>query len=204
MDTTEKHFEDLHEIRSLMERSGRFISLSGLSGICAGVFALAGAFITWRHFGFGTLRSTLVFRTANENIWFLVEVAGSVLILSFISGFFFTTRNAKKKGEKIWDATSRFLLINLAIPLAVGGIFRLILLGHSPELIASAMLIFYGLSLLNAGKYTLKDIRYLGISEIILGLICGFNTGYGLLFWAIGFGALHVVYGTVMYFKYER
>jgi hypothetical protein len=132
MDTTEKHFEDLHEIRSLMERSGRFISLSGLSGICAGVFALAGAFVTWRHFGFDTLRSELIFRTADENIWFLAEVAASVLVLSFIAGFFFTTRNAKKKGEKIWDATSRYLLINLAIPLAAGGIFCLILLRHSP------------------------------------------------------------------------
>ena len=204
MENQEQHFEDLHEIRSLMERSARFISLSGLSGICAGIFALIGAFATYQHFHLSGTRSTEVFRTAPENLWFLGKVAGAVLIASIAAGIFFTTRNARKKGQKIWDKTSQYLLINLLIPFATGGLFCLILLYHAPELIAGAMLIFYGLSLLNASKFTLPDIRFLGISEIILGLICGFNPGYGLLFWAIGFGLLHIIYGTVMFYKYER
>lgn len=204
MESNEKHFEDLHEIRSLMERSARFISLSGLSGICAGIFALTGAFVTWKHFNLVGINTVQEFTLTEENLFFIIEIAGLVLLSSLVAGVFFTIRNAKKKGQQIWDTTSQYLLINLAIPLAVGGIFCFILLNHAPELIAPAMLIFYGMALLNASKFTLKDIRYLGICEIILGIICGFNPGYGLLFWSIGFGVLHIVYGTVMYFKYER
>jgi len=204
MENHEQHLEDLHEIRSLMERSARFISLSGLSGVCAGCFALIGAFIAYQRFDISGLRSAGNYHNAQENLLFLALVAAGVLLCSLAGGIFFTTRNANKKGQKIFDRTTWFLLANLAIPLAAGGFFCIILLYHSPELIASAMLVFYGMALLNASKYTLTDIRYLGISEIILGLIGGVFTGYGLLLWAIGFGVLHIVYGAVMYYKYER
>lgn len=204
MINSEKHLQDLREIRALMERSARFISLSGLSGISAGIFALAGAAVTWNRFHAGGLRPGVMYRTASENILFLAVVALIVLVLSVAAGIFFTTRNAKRKGQKIWDKTSRNMLINLALPLLSGGIFCWILLYHAPQLIFAAMLIFYGLALLNASKFTLPDIRYLGISEIVLGLLCGFMVGYGLLFWSIGFGVLHIVYGSVMYFRYER
>ena len=204
MNNHEKHLEDLHEIRAIMERSARFISLSGLSGISAGIFALIGALIAYQRFDISGLRSAGNYYTESENLWFAVFIAMGVLICSVAAGIFFTTRNAKKKGQKIFDRTTWHLLINLAVPLIAGGLFCIILLNHSPELISSAMLMFYGMALLNASKYTLPDIRYLGICEIVLGLIGGLFPGYGLLLWAIGFGVLHIVYGTVMYFKYER
>lgn len=204
MENHEKHLEDIHEIRSLMERSARFISLSGLSGVCAGCFALIGVFFASQRFDISGLRSAGNYHNAQQNLLFLALVASGVLFCSLAAGVFFTTRNAKKKGQKIFDKTTWYLLVNLAIPLVAGGFFCLILLYHSPELISSAMLVFYGMALLNASKFTLPDIRYLGISEIILGLIGGVFTGYGLVLWAIGFGVLHIVYGAVMYFKYER
>ena len=114
-------------------------------------------------------------------------------------------RKAKRKGLPVWDSTAKRLLLNLLIPLATGGLFCLVLLYHRQVgMIAPATLIFYGLALLNASKYTLNDIRYLGILEIIIGLIASVYIGYGLLFWAVGFGVLHIVYGIVMYSKYEK
>ena len=71
-------------------------------------------------------------------------------------------------------------------------------------LVAPTTLLFYGLALYNAGKYTLDEIRYLGVSEIILGLLGCIFIGYGLMFWALGFGVLHIVYGFMMWWKYER
>ena len=122
-----------------------------------------------------------------------------------ISGIYFTTRKAKRKGQKIWDKTSQRLLLNLAIPLVVGGIYCLQLIrSGNLGLVAPTTLIFYGLALINASKYTLSDIRYLGFSEILLGLIGLIFIGNGLELWALGFGVLHIVYGIVMYVKYER
>ncbi len=216
MEEKNQHLETLTEIRSLMEKSSRFISLSGLSGICAGIFALIGAYAASVYLAIdpvlgdysaydGTSYSSPNVRSVSDFYTFFFTDAFLVLFFALAFGSYFTIRKAKKNNQSIWGATSKRLLANLMIPLATGGIFCLILLNHGLiDLIAPCTLIFYGLSLLNASKYTLNDIRYLGISEIVLGLIASYYTGYGLLFWGVGFGLLHIVYGSVMYFKYEK
>lgn len=207
------HLEALSEIRSLMERSSRFISLSGLSGVAAGTIALIGAAMVYIYFGIMPFDGKRVYyalmpaatKWGMDYLTFLIVDAALVLIGALSVGIIFTTRKARKKGQKVWDALTQRLLINLAIPLVAGGIFCLALFNLELRgLIAPATLIFYGLALVNASKYTLNDVRYLGISEIILGLLAMFKLGYGLEFWAIGFGILHIVYGMMMYLKYER
>jgi hypothetical protein len=132
-------------------------------------------------------------------------IAAAVFAIALAGAIYFTTRKARRKGLPVWDKMSRRLLINLAIPLIMGGIFIIALTRYGlAGLVAPTTLIFYGLALLNASKYTLNDIRYLGVSQLVLGAISLFNLGYGLEFWAIGFGILHIVYGIVMYRKYER
>lgn len=207
MNQQHEHLADLREIRNIMDRSSRFISLSGLSGIFAGLFAMAGAALVKWYLS----QHNIVYRSdysVNLNwdaITFLVSVALVVLVLALGSAVFFTSRQAQKVNQKVWDSKSQRLVLNLAIPLAVGGVFCGLLLYHGiVYLVAPSMLIFYGLGLISGSKYTLSDIRYLGICEIILGLLASFFLGYGLLAWTIGFGVLHIIYGTLMYFKYER
>lgn len=210
MEDKNQHLETLTEIRSLMERSSRFISLSGLSGISAGICALVGAYSAHQYLHVNAIKyqNRAFYENGEINFGFFTFLfvdALLVLFFALVSGSFFTIRKAKKSGQQFWDVTSKRLLINLLLPLTVGGIFCLILLYHGIYgLIAPSMLIFYGLALINASKYTLNDIRYLGVTEIILGLISSIFIGYGLLFWAIGFGVLHIVYGALMYFKYEK
>jgi len=214
MDKRNEQLEHLREIRSLMERSSRFISLSGLSGIAAGIFALIGAAAVYVYFDIFPFDDHLVYYAdvvAAERSWgidyltFFFLDAALVFIFAVAGGIFFTTRKAKQKGQKIWDKLTQKLLLNLLIPLAAGGIFCLALMKHGEfGLVAPATLVFYGLALVNAGKYTWSDIHYLGLSEIVLGLIASFYIGYDLEFWAIGFGVLHIIYGTIMYFKYEK
>ena len=214
MDTSkQKHLEALGDIRSMMERSSRFISLSGLSGVIAGVFALFGAAMVYLYLDMMPFENKRLFYIAAANttkwgmnyITFFLLDATFILLGALSFGVIFTVRKANKKGQKIWDSLTKRLLLNLLIPLVAGGIFCLGLLYHDVMgLIAPATLIFYGLALVNASKYTLNDIRYLGYLEIILGLIAVFNIGRGLEFWAIGFGFLHIFYGIFMYQKYEK
>jgi hypothetical protein len=173
MKEANQHLEELKEIRNLMERSSRFISLSGLSGVFAGIFALAGAAAAYWYLNLNVYKKVdYIYLDKKEFYLFFFADAVIVFTLAISAGIFFTTRQAKKKGQKIWDKTSQRLLINVAIPLIAGGFFILALLkNNQPGLIAPASLIFYGLSLLNGSKFTLNDIRYLAYSEIILGIL---------------------------------
>lgn len=220
MDKQNEHLENLSEIRSLMERSSRFISLSGLSGVIAGIFAILGATAAYYYIDIHSQSSNDYSTTPYYYFEYIISENGSlnsdaltfffadaiaILLLSLLVGVLLTVRRAKQKGHSIWDTTAKRLLINLMIPLITGGLFCLVLLYHGlVAFIAPTTLIFYGLALLNASKYTLDDIRYLGICEIGLGLISSMYIGYGLIFWTIGFGILHIIYGMVMYNKYEK
>lgn len=204
--------ETIAEIRSLMERSSRFISLSGLAGVFAGTFALMGAAAVAIRYDLSFTmeeyytRATLSSGVPNIDFFiFLFSVAVLVLVLSLAVGIFLTTRRARKHNLPIWDKTAQRVVWNMFIPLSAGGIFCLILMEHGIfTLVAPATLLFYGLALLNTSKYTYPDLRYLALSEISLGLLASFLVGYGLFFWAIGFGVLHIFYGARMYQKYER
>ena len=206
MQNQENHLQTLSEIKSLMERSSRFISLSGLSGVAAGMFALIGAWAAHYYAGIPFTSPYYTRLTSTDLMQFIILDFSIVLILALSFGAFFTARKAKRTGLKAWDKTAYRLVLNLMLPLVAGGLLCLILMFRHGEiaLVAPLTLIFYGLGLINASKYTLNDIRYLGVLEIGLGLIGAYFTNYGLLIWSIGFGILHIIYGMVMYWKYER
>ncbi len=205
MDSKNYH-EDLSHIRSMMERSSRFISLSGLSGVFAGLAALIGAgyvFFVLQREGIDYFEGERNFFSP-ELVKELVITGFVILIVAVVSGSVFTANKSKKKGLKIWDATAKRLLVTFAVPLVAGGIFCLALIFHHLYVwIAPATLIFYGIALVSAERYTLTDIKYLGYLEIILGLFSLFFLGWGLVFWAFGFGVLHIVYGLIMHKKYK-
>jgi hypothetical protein len=210
----DKYLQDISEIKNMMNKSSQFISLSGLAGIMAGFYALIGAYFANNLISEYTtlLQKSKIELSRNsysfdkpELIKGLFIIAISVLLLSLITASILTFLKAKKENEQVWNATSKRMVINFLIPLVTGGIFGLLLFKNQYYgLIAPITLIFYGLACLNASKYTLRDVRYLGITIIIIGLFATNYIGYGLEFWALGFGVCHILYGSIMYFKYDR
>jgi len=197
---------DLESIRQLMERSVKFVSLSGLSGILAGIYALIGAGLAYREIYSGrVVRTVEYYRGHFPMVKSLFLIAASVLAASLVTGWFFSYRKAKKLKTKMWDSTSKRLLINLAVPLSIGGFFTLIMVDYGYyNLIAASVLLFYGLALVNASSNLYDEVRYLGYCELIVGVCAALWPGFGLYFWAIGFGLLHILYGSMMYKKYDR
>lgn len=196
----EDYLKDISEIKNLMSKSSKFISLSGLSGILAGIYALIGAFFAYKKLSVDSYVNS-------ESDLFLFVIIDLLLVGFFSIGtaIFLTTKKAKNNNERIWDPLTRRLLFNFILPLLVGGIYMLIILEQQKYgQTAALMLLFYGLALFNASKFTLGDVKYLGVTQIILGLLCAALPGYGFWFWVIGFGIMHIIYGGVMYFKYDR
>ncbi len=201
----DKYLEDLQEIKDIMARSARFISLSGLSGISAGILALAGAFLAYRMLFQGQeyLTYAPVDLTSDQFI-LLLSLAMGTLVLAMGSAIFFTTRQARLSNQPIWDHQTKRLLINFLIPLIAGGLICLMLLTKGfVGLVVPLSLVFYGLGLVNASKYTLSEARSLGLVIIGLGLIAMQFIGYGLVLWAIGFGIFHIVSGIMIRWKYQ-
>lgn len=206
MDTNLSGRDALMDIRNMMERSSRFISLSGWSGIAAGGCALIGSWL-----GSAKIRNYYAndYGKAGQCTdclkWDLVIIATAVLLTALLSAFFFTFQRSKKDGVAIWGTTSRRLLWNTLIPMVVGAVFIGKLMDDQLYgIVPAASLIFYGLGLLNGSRYTLGEVRWLGYAEILTGLICLWFPQSGLYFWAFGFGVLHIGYGFSMWWKYER
>jgi hypothetical protein len=210
MEDQKKHIEDLSEIRSMMERASKFISLSGISGISAGIFALIGAAIAYWYLEFHYPKASepILFNSLTileDGIVFLFLLSILVFFGAFAVAVFFTTRNSRIKKIPIWDYSSKRLLFNLMFPLTIGGLFIVALIYYNSYfLIIPSSLIFYGIALINGGHFTYSDIKYLGYFEIFLGLVALIFINLGMYIWALGFGVLHIIYGSIMYFKYEK
>lgn len=197
MKESEQLLAELKDIRDIMDRSSRFLSLSGLSGILIGIYALLGAYLAHQVIFIDSL-SAYPQDVLNEVLVQLFVIASSVLLLSLITIFLLTIKKARKENKPLWGPGSKLLLLNLLIPLITGAILvaTLTLRGYY-GVISPSFLIFYGLALVNAAKYTRPEILGLGIVEILLGLIAAIFPGYGLYLWAIGFGLVHIIYGGI-------
>lgn len=192
--------ETLTDIRRIMDRSSRFLSLSGWSGVAAGICGSAGAFFARRYVNQSTAGAPLPEAVLLKH---LLYIALLTLAAALASGWFFTWQKSRREHRPLWDKGARNLLINLFIPLVAGGAFIAgLIFRQAYHLLVPACLVFYGLALINASKYTLKDIRYLGLLEIWLGIACLFFDGLSFYFWVTGFGVLHIIYGLIMWKKY--
>jgi hypothetical protein len=205
MHDIETGLQDLAEIRSMMERASKFLTLSGLSGIGAGVIALAGAWAAWIMLGSNAVATGSLPQQLPAGLTLrLIGLGASVLILALGTALLFSSRMASRQGRQLWGPATRLLLGALAVPFVAGGSLSLILLyqGHL-WLVPGMLLLFYGIGLFAAGSFTFGEIRYLGIAQALLGLAAVFSPDLGLILWAAGFGVLHIVYGAFLYFRYE-
>jgi hypothetical protein len=199
--STEDYLKDISEIKHLMNTSSKFISLSGLSGVLAGIYALIGAgYAYWL-----VNQSERGYLILDGKVFRLI-IIDLVLVGVFSIGtaIFLTTKKAKKNNQKIWDSLTKRLLTSFIIPLLAGAIYIVIILNQQRYGQTGAlMLLFYGLALLSTSKYTLGDIKYLGYTQVILGLLCAIFPDFGFWFWVLGFGIMHILYGAIMYYKYD-
>jgi hypothetical protein len=205
MATTNRDLETLQDIKRMMERSSRFISLSGWSGISAGVCALIGAGFVQKsiqhYYNVDYLQNTAQpLMLKMELLLIAIFTFSAALILAM---FFTYLKKQEGRGSHL-GVRSHAGCYGIPCPMVVGGFFiwRLVDLKQY-ELLAPAALIFYGLALVNGSKYTMGEVRWLGYGEIILGIMNLWILHEEILFWSLGFGILHIIYGTAMWWKYD-
>jgi hypothetical protein len=208
MKEKQDYIRDIAEVRFMMERSSKFLSLSGFAGIMAGIYALGGAYVAYRVFGFNP--DALRYGVSEAGVLFngILQVMGLglvTLVLALGTAIFLSHRNAEKRGEKLWNPATKLVMYNMAVPLVTGGLLILVMLLHGfVGLVVPCSLLFYGIALYSAGNFTYREVRSLGLIQILFGLLGAYFVGYSLLFWALGFGVTHILYGIYMHYRYER
>lgn len=202
MKKEQDYIRDIAEIRSMMERSSKFLSLSGWAGVMAGLYALAGAYVAYTFLNFNPDE---LFYSPSGSLMNVLLLAIIVLVLAIGTAIFLSYRRAGKRGDKLWNPTAKRLLFNMAVPLISGGILLLMMISKGLiGFLAPFSLIFYGLAICNAAKFSYEDLKILGLIEIVLGLISSWFVEYGLLLWTLGFGVVHIIYGIHIKNKYEK
>lgn len=205
MKKEQDYLRDLADIRAMMEKSSKFLSLSGWAGILAGIYALVGAFIIHSFDLVGRGDGSYDTTTEREASPALILVALGVLIATLLSAYILSVRKARQRDEQIWNSTSKRMLGQMAVPLLAGGLLAILFYAHNMlDYLAPTSLIFYGLALHNAGSFSFVELRGLGIIEVALGLLAACFPDFGILFWSLGFGLMHIIYGLYIYMKYER
>jgi hypothetical protein len=210
MNQSDQHLEDIKVIKKIMEESSRFLSLSGISGIIAGLLAIAGAVVA----------KLIITGTSPAEEWYSVPLAADpagsrsvfllfadmavVLVLSLAASVFFSSRKARESGHNAWTPVTRRMLTSLLIPLFTGGLFIIITLSRVPaNVTVASTLIFYGLAVISAGKFTFGEIHWLGVLEVATGLVCLLLPEWSIFIWAVGFGVIHIFYGLFMHLRYK-
>jgi len=207
-----QELEQLREIKSMMEKSSRFISLSGWSGVAAGTCALIGAVLAYPYVDL-TERETIrgIYRRQGyESImdYFfhpLTYIAIFTFIAAAISAFIFTYIKSQRQKINIWGKMTRKVAFHFLVPFITGSLFILYLTLRKDFIyVAPLSLIVYGISLFSVYKFTIHETLYLALALIVLGLSNLLFSGYSYIFWITGFGFCHIVYGVYMWYKYDR
>ena len=148
----DKALESVNEIKELMEKSSKFISVSGLAAILAGIYALAGAYI-----------ATLVITPETYlivTLEFMAIIALSVLAAAAVTAGILSYCKSKKTGQSFFSRLTYRALWNFSLPMLTGGALCISLLLHGYyDILSSVMLLFYGLTLVNVSKFTLSLIH---------------------------------------------
>ena len=202
-------FNTINEIRNMMEKSSKILTLSGISAIFVGVYACIAAAVAYYITG-GTCcffaKIPALYLDTHQKLRILWLVATLLIILCLATVFILSYRKAKRNNKRfVFDRTARRLLWYFFLPLVVGGVLCLAFImqdNYAP--LVAFMLIFYGTALINVSGYTYSNTRYLGYAEILLGFVNCFMETHHLLCWTLGFGVFHIIYGILFYLKYDR
>ncbi len=193
----------LREIKDIMQKSSRFENISGFSIIIIGIYASIVSLGAWLLLGkhepyswLPTWSTDFALNTPGRT-WTAILCALVLLVVSFGTVCLMSYFKTKRVNHRfVFDHTVRRSLWAFFVPAATGGLLCLAMLqqGHY-GITSSFMLVFYGLALINCAHHTTSRLALLGYVELLLGIVDCFVVSHGILFWFLGFGLWHIIFG---------
>ena len=158
----DKALESVFEIKELMEKSSKFISVSGIAAILAGIYALAGAYIATQ-----VITSDMYL---SDTLKLMAIIAMAVLAAAAVTAGILSYCKSQKMGQKFFSRLTYRALWNFSLPMLTGGVLCISILMHEYyDILASVMLLFYGLALVNVSKFTYSSIVWVRLCFHLFG-----------------------------------
>lgn len=180
----DRAMEDLRFIRQTMERGAAFTAVPGWGGVGMGLSAIAAAVVAS---GQPTSEGWLLVWTLEA----LIAVAiGGVAI----------QRKARRAELPVFSGAGRKFVLSFLPPALAGVVLTLALWqADASSLLPGVWLLLYGAAVVTAGTFSVKIVPVMGICFMVLGMLAllGLPLG-GDLWMAVGFGGLHVLFGTTI------
>jgi len=205
----QKHLENLSELKSILSKNTRFLSFSGLSGVIAGITALAGEYLFYNLY-LATFSSSSnyadVRNLADMKLFYsALLIALSIIGISVIVGVILARKKIRMQGSTVNRDLLKNTLIHILVPILVGGAICFVASFTDHFIyIPAFLLIFYGLGLFNGSRFSFDDLKIVGLVFMGLGLITYAYPNLSMWTWGLGFGVGHILYGLRVYFVHDR
>ncbi|NIA22495.1 MAG: hypothetical protein GWP05_11160 [Anaerolineaceae bacterium] len=193
----EQAAEHLRVIRELMERPLKQTTRSGVSGLIAGVLALAGCGATWYAGRLGQLPEASWIKAIGL-VW------AGVLVLAVAANLLLTWRRAHRQGLPLWGRSQNQTALAIAPGFIVGALVSWALVGaHQYHPVAFAWIVFYGMAVWSLGLFGPLEVKLLGAGFFLAGILgFFFFAAHPLAALAVTFGGMHLVYGIVVWVRH--
>jgi hypothetical protein len=176
--------DNLRYIRETMERASSFTAVPGWGGVLVGLTAMAAALIAAR--------------VRDEHRWMLVWACELPLAL-FVGGLTMK-RKASAAQLKLLSGPGRKFTLSLAPPLLAGALLSVALARvEAYDILPGLWMLLYGAGVMTGGAFSVKVVPVMGLCFMALGSVALFAPiSWGNSLMAMGFGGLHVIFGTII------
>ena len=174
--------DNLTFIRSAMERSSTFTAIPGTGGVVMGVIGLIAAGVSAKQ------------PTADRWLGTWLAAASIAATVALVA----MRWKAHRAGTTLTGTNARRFALGMAAPLVAGAAITYDLWAvRSFTVMAPAWLLLYGAGVLTGGTFSVPVVRAIGICFMAAGIAAILTPHeWGNVWLAIGFGGLHVGFGT--------
>jgi hypothetical protein len=187
--------ENLRVIRQTMERSTKYSTLSGLSGVLIGLAAIAGVLATnWLTGDAPPGASVYRHPSALALVWV------SVLVMAVAIDFACNKRRAARVGKHVVSPLGAHIVLAALPAFLAGGVLTLFFYQHALlYYVWGVWMLSYGLAISAVGLFSVKPVLALGAAFVLAGAVTLLlPLPYHLYMMALTFGGFHIGYGVVM------
>ena len=176
--------EQLRFIRQTMESAGSFTAVPGWGQIYIGLTALAAAWIAAKQ--------------TEPSAWIQIWLAEAVIALAI--DVWTILEKAKRANQSLDSGPARKVALSLAPPMFAGGVLTWVLFQSGMTTAIPAMwLMLYGTGVMAAGAFSVSVVPVMGLCIFALGALAVITPPSWHNFeMAIGFGALHIIFGSII------